>query len=159
MTVKEALLRELKDLSTNDYQVLLRLIQAWKRSQTGSTSFVEQLMDFEYIGYDSEKSVHKYKMFIKEELRNRINTLHGGITATFVDTVMGISLLRELGSDIKVVTLDLNMKYLSPGIKGCTIAEIEIVKTGKTILTVDAKVYDEEKKLLATASGTFFRIE
>lgn len=120
---------------------------------------MEQLLNFDFIGYDSEKDVYQYKMLITEELKNRIQTLHGGVTATFIDTAMGLSLLRELGSNIKIVTLDLSLRYISPGVKGWIVAEIHIVKKGKTILRLEAKILDEQEKLIATASGTFFRMK
>lgn len=159
MLTKDKLLRELENISDHDYKSLYGIIEAWKRWKKGKTSFIEQLLNFEFIGFDADKNVYTYKMFITEELKNRIQTLHGGVTATFVDTAMGLSLLRELGSNIKIVTLDLSLRYLSPGLKGWIIAEIEIVKKGKTILTLEAKIWDEQEKLIATASGTFFRIE
>lgn len=159
MSMKEKLLRALADVPKQDYENLLRVIEAWKRSKETASSFIDQLLNVEFIGFDPEKNVYKHKIVVTEELKNRIQTLHGGVTATFVDIAMGLSLLRDMGPDINIVTLDLSVRYLAPGLKGWIIAEIEIVKKGRSIIVLEAKLLDEKEKIIAIASGTFFRIE
>lgn len=159
MSTKEKLLKALADVPEQDFENLLRIIEAWKRSKKTATSFMDQLLNVKFIGFDPEKNVYKHKILITEELKNRIQTLHGGVTATFVDIAMGLSLLRDMGPNIKIVTLDLSVRYLAPGLKGWIIAEIEIVKKGRSIIVLEAKLRDEQEKIIAIASGTFFRIE
>src|SRR5690606_30362743 len=107
-----------------------RIFRAWKRSRDGSTALIEQLLNVDFLGYDEEKKVYRYKMRITNELKNRIQILHGGVTATLVDITMGHSLFHELGPDLNIVTLDLSIRYLSPGLKGSIVAEIEVIKKG-----------------------------
>jgi acyl-CoA thioesterase len=143
----------------SDAESFSRVIEAWKRSKESSSAFIDELLNVDFLGFDAEKHVYRYQMWITDELKNRFDTLHGGITATFVDITMGHSLLKELGQQTKIVTLDLSIRYVSPGLKGRIVAEIEIVKKGKTILTLEAKIWDEQKKPIAIAMGTFFRTE
>lgn len=159
MHKKQDLINELENISEQDLESLARIIQAWKRSKDDSSSLIEQLLNVNFLGYDEEKNVYQYKMLITDELKNRIQILHGGVTATFIDNTMGHSLFHELGPDLNIVTLDLSIRYLSPGIKGWVVGEIEVIKKGKTILTLEAKIWDEQKKLIAMATGTFFRTE
>jgi|GEM_PF-898339 len=163
MSKKQELLKEVENevqsLSEQELESLARVIQAWKRSKDGTTAFVEQLLNVDFLGFDEKRNVYRYKMLITEELKNRIQTLHGGVTATYVDITMGHSLLTEFGPDLNIVTLDLSIRYLLPGLKGWIVSEIEIVKKGKTILTLEARILDEQEKLIAVATGTFFRME
>lgn len=156
---KQDFINELEQLPEQDFESLARIIGAWKRSRDGTTAFIEQLLNVDFLGFDEKKNVYQYKMLITDELKNRIHTLHGGITATYVDITMGHSLLVEFGPDLNIVTLDLSIRYLSPGLKGWIVSEIEVIKKGKTILTLEAKIWDEQQKLIAAATGTFFRTE
>jgi acyl-CoA thioesterase len=84
--------------------------------------------------------------------------LHGGITATFIDTAMGATVVQELNEETNAVTIDLQVHFLSPGKNGWLYVYTKFVKQGKTIMIMESKVKDEQDKLIATASSTFFRL-
>ncbi|SFI97877.1 PaaI family thioesterase [Thermoflavimicrobium dichotomicum] len=155
----EHLFRELEDLRPYEIKTIHKLVEALKRTRDGRLAYIEALMDFQRLGFDKEKGAYVHRMLIKEELMNRYNILHGGITATFIDTAMASSIFQELGEEAKVVTADLSVRFLSPGIKGCLTAYTNVVKKGKTIIVLESKVEDERKRKIATASSTFFRIQ
>lgn len=159
MTKRDDLLREIALLDEADLDQVSRLLGAWQRAKRSPFAYIEELMQFEFLEYDPQKETRLYQMSITDELKNRMKTVHGGIIATFIDTAIGATVFMELGQDSQAVTLDLSVHYLSPGKKGKLCCETHVVKTGKTILVIEAKVYDEQEKLIATASATFYRMK
>ncbi|MBH8606191.1 PaaI family thioesterase [Thermoactinomyces sp. CICC 10521] len=154
----ETLYQELQDLNPNEVRTIHKLVQALKRTRVSPLAFVEELMNFQAVGYDQEKGAYVHRMLITDELKNRYKILHGGITATFIDTAMG-STIFHMDEGTKAVTLDLNVNFLAPGESGWLTAETAVIKKGKTIILLETKVTDERKKLIATASSTFFRLQ
>lgn len=156
---KDELFQKLKDMSDEDVESIFQVIEAWERSKSGPLAYIEELMNFQSLGKDPQRGVHRYQMLITRAVKNRIGTLHGGMIATFVDTAIGATLIDEFGKELSVVTLDLSVRFLLPGREGKVIAETEVVKKGKTIFVVEAKLWDQQEKQIATASSTFYRIK
>ncbi|XP_049621022.1 acyl-coenzyme A thioesterase 13 [Suncus etruscus] len=73
------------------------------------------------------------EMKIEEEHTNRMGTLHGGLTATLVDSISTMALLcTEVG--IPGVSTDMNITYMSPAKLGDDIViTAYILKQGKTL--------------------------
>ncbi|SEM70285.1 PaaI family thioesterase [Lihuaxuella thermophila] len=155
----EGLYKELADLNETEAQTIHKLVQALKRTRVSPLAYIEELMNFQPVGYNEKKDVYVHRMLITDELKNRFKILHGGITATFIDTAMGATVFQALGPDVKVVTLELTVNFLAPGVDGWLTAETKIVKRGKTIIVMETKVTDEREKLIASASSTFFRLD
>lgn len=156
--VLEQLHKEIADLNPAEVQTIHKLVQALKRTRQSPLAYIEELMNFQSLGYDAEQDVYVHRMYITDELKNRYKILHGGITATFIDTAMGSTVFQHVGEFVKTVTLDLSVRFLSPGVEGWLRAETKVIKQGKTIVVMEAKVTDEREKIIATASSTFFRL-
>jgi uncharacterized protein (TIGR00369 family) len=154
----ESLYKELQDLNGAEIETVYKMVQALKRTRVSPLAYIEELMNFRFIGYDRERDVYIHSMMITDELKNRYKMLHGGITATFIDTAMGSTVFEVMG-EAKAVTLDLSVRFLAPGVDGVLTSETRVVKAGKTTIVLETKVTDERKKLIATASSTFFRLE
>ncbi|KAL7643317.1 UNVERIFIED_CONTAM: hypothetical protein RMT77_006609 [Armadillidium vulgare] len=88
---------------------------------------------------------------IQKEHQNIKGTLHGGVTASLVDTISTITLMaseRQLtGSSV-----DLKVSYLRPVPKNAVIIiEADTVKIGKTLAFLTVKIKDEKSgKIVAT---------
>ncbi|AUS09657.1 PaaI family thioesterase [Laceyella sacchari] len=155
----ETLYQEMQDLTPSEVKTIHKLVQALKRTRVSPLAYIEEMMNFQVLGYDADKGVYLHRMCITDELRNRFSMLHGGVTATFIDTAMGSTVIQAEGSQAKAVTLDLNVHFLAPGETGWLTAETSVIKKGKTIIVMETKVTDEREKLIATASSTFFRLK
>lgn len=81
--------------------------------------------------------------------------LHGGATASLIDTAMAFAVGGILGNVTEAVTVDLTIHYLRPICAGETIAKARVVRNGKRLLTVSADVFDANGKLSATALSTY----
>jgi uncharacterized protein (TIGR00369 family) len=82
---------------------------------------------------------------------------HGGVIATLMDGALGIAALSAVCLDGKIVsTLEMGLKFLAPAKPGDQlIAHGELISKGNRILVAEAKVYNQEGKLISTGSGTF----
>jgi acyl-CoA thioesterase len=155
----DGLWRELQDLNENEIYTIHKLVQALKRTRVSPLAYIEEMMHFQSLGLDQPSGAYIHRMLVTDELRNRLGILHGGVTATFIDTAMGSTVFQDMGIERGAVTLDLNIHFLSPAREGWLTAKSHIIKKGKTIVVLETKVTDEENRLIASASGTFYRLK
>ena len=82
---------------------------------------------------------------------------HGGLLATLCDGALGIAALSQVAEIGKIVsTIEMNIKYLKPVLLGDQlIAKAEIIQAGNRLIFSEAKVYNQKKELVVSASGTF----
>ena len=94
------------------------------------------------------------EMTVDSKHGNTSNILHGGITATLMDTVIGAS-LRTL--KYKMVTLELTTLYHKPvTLPNKLTATGEFVTGGKTILHGKAELKDQNGQLVASAKAIYY---
>ena len=83
---------------------------------------------------------------------------HGGLTATMADLVAGFAAVTLVPDDHGVVTSDLKISYLHPGI-GTTLKAIGwVLKAGRRLHFCEAEVWCDDV-LIAKASATMVVIE
>jgi len=95
---------------------------------------------------------------MRDELRQPHGLLHGGVTATLIDTAMAFAVITKLSEDEKASTVDLTVHYLRPHTDGKIVCIAKVVRAGKRILTLSADVYNEQEKLIATAVSTYTKL-
>lgn len=78
---------------------------------------------------------------ISEKLMQQNYFVHGGVMATAADIVMGFAAYTLIPKGFGVVTVDLNISFLNPGIGDVLIAEGRVVKTGKSIVFCEADIW------------------
>lgn len=154
----ETLLNEIQDLNPEEREEIHKLIQALKRSRVSPLAFIEELMHFEDAQVNENDGLYEHKMEVTDALKNRYGMLHGGITATFIDTAMGATVFKLTGTTNGAVTLDLKVEFITPAREGWLTAKTEVVKKGGTIIVMHTRVYDEKNDVIAAATGTFYRL-
>jgi uncharacterized protein (TIGR00369 family) len=95
---------------------------------------------------------------MRDDLRQPSGVLHGGVTATLVDTAMALAVRTFLQDHEATATIDLTVHYLRPHTSGKAICTAKVVRPGKRIFTVSADVENEDGKLIATGLSTYTRI-
>jgi uncharacterized protein (TIGR00369 family) len=91
-----------------------------------------------------------------EYLYNTIGTVHGGIVATLLDSVMGCAILTKLDAAIGHTTLDIHVNYVRPA----TIAAGRlrgigtVLHLGSRTATAEGKLVDTDGRLYAHATTT-----
>ena len=95
---------------------------------------------------------------MRDDLRHPGGILHGGVTATLIDTAMAFAVRTRVGVTDSTATIDLTVHYLRPHIDGRFSCTAKVVRAGKRIFTVSADVHNENSDLIATAISTYTRI-
>jgi uncharacterized protein (TIGR00369 family) len=95
---------------------------------------------------------------MRDDLRQPSGVLHGGVTATLIDTAMAFAVRTRLALTEATATIDLTVHYLRPHLTGTFTCTAKIVRAGKRIFTVSADVHNEEGKLIATGLSTYARV-
>ena len=98
------------------------------------------------------------KIEMRDELRQPHGLLHGGVTATLIDTAMAFAAITCLTEEEKASTIDLTVHYLRPHTEGAFVCTAKVVRAGKRILTVSAEVTNEKGKQIATALSTYTKV-
>jgi acyl-CoA thioesterase len=95
---------------------------------------------------------------MRDDLRQPSGVLHGGVTATLIDTAMAFAVRTRLPVDAATATIDLTVHYLRPHISGIFVCTAKVVRAGKRIFTVSADVHGEGGKLIATGLSTYTKV-
>jgi uncharacterized protein (TIGR00369 family) len=91
-----------------------------------------------------------------QEHYNPIGSVHGGVIATVLDTVMGCALHSTLPKGTGYTTLDISIRYARPVTvqTGPVTAIGEIVHKGRRTATAEARLVDGLGRVLATGTST-----
>lgn len=101
---------------------------------------------------EAEEGHLRIQFTVKEEWLNPAKTLHGGMAATLIDDVMGIT-IYSLGNEYFFTTINLQLDYLSFALVGDTIiVEAKVVRKGVNVIHIEATIH-KRTKLLVKASA------
>ncbi len=115
-----------------------------------------KLIGMELVDLQPNTAVIKIEM--RDDLRQPSGVLHGGVTATLIDTTMAFAVRTRLELTAATATVDLTIHYLRPHLNGTFTCTAKIVRAGKRIFTVSADVVNAEGKHIATAVATYTRV-
>src|SRR5215468_3215390 len=94
---------------------------------------------------------------------NPAGTLHGGLTATLLDSCMGLAIQSALDKGVSQTTLEFKFSLVRPITPeiGLIKAEVKVLNCGRRIGTADGRVTDGNGRLLAHAPrpASSFRVE
>lgn len=90
---------------------------------------------------------------------NNLNIVHGGITATVLDTAMGSLANYLLPEGYGAVTNQLNIHYIAPGIGDQLHCKAEIIHQGTKTIVITGEACRSDGRKIAHATGTFFIIK
>ena len=97
-------------------------------------------------------------MEMRRDLQQPSGILHGGVTATLIDTAMAFAMRTLVPPDQQTATIDLTVHYLRPHFEGTIECKAKVVRAGKRIFTISADVFGSEGKLIATAISTYTKV-
>ena len=93
---------------------------------------------------------------LREELKRQGGLLHGGVTASLIDTAAAMAVLTLVETG-KTVTVDLTIHYLLPLITGRATAHARVLRSGKRLSVISVEVLDDKENLAATAITTYVK--
>jgi uncharacterized protein (TIGR00369 family) len=149
------LLEECISLSSEqDLETLEVVLSGVKNKLTGKNStFIDGLLHMDRrLDNDSCEIV----IPITKMLDNTLGIVHGGFTATLLDTAMGTLANKLLPEGFAAVTSQLNIHYLSPGIGDHLHCKATLIHKGRSTVVVEADVIRSDGKKIAHSSGSFF---
>ncbi len=86
---------------------------------------------------------------------NSMGGIHGGFSATVLDTVTGCAVHTLLGENIGYATIDLNVKMVRPIPKNeQLVAEGNVINLSKSLGISEGTIKNREGKLFATGTAT-----
>lgn len=114
------------------------------------------LLGVELVEFTEDKTVMSLEM--QEKLRQPYGLLHGGATASLIDTAMAFAVIAAIGTEDKATTVDLTVQYLRPHTAGKVVCTAKVLRAGKRLLFLSAEVVNEQGKLVATALSTYTKV-
>lgn len=88
--------------------------------------------------------------------------LHGGVTATLCDITAGFAAFSLVAEGVAVVTGDLRVSYLHPGVGEKFVSKGWVIKTGKLLSFCESEVWSiqqgKEDLLIAKSSSTMVNV-
>lgn len=100
-----------------------------------------------------EKGDVELELQIDDHHLNGIQTVHGGVTATLIDNIIGATITSLV--NLPSTTINLNISYLSPITKGVLTARASILHLGYKIVTGEGIITDQQNNVIAKGTGTF----
>ncbi len=92
----------------------------------------------------------------RDDMRNPLGTLHGGVCATLLDSAVGCAIHSALPAGVSYATLEIKVNYIRsvPTDGRRIIATGRTIHVGRTTATAHGEVHDEDGKLVAHATTT-----
>ncbi len=98
-------------------------------------------------------------MPVKEKLLQIYGGVHGGATASLVDSAVAVALISTSTPDEKAFTVELKVNFLAPVSKGRLTAECRLFHRGRTIAAGDVEVRNDEGRLIAKGIATYMPVK
>jgi len=90
-----------------------------------------------------------------EQHANPNGVAHGAVVFAMVDTAMGKATMSVIDESHYCATVEVSLRFIRPAAQGELTAVATVVKRGKSIIHLEARVHDTDQRLIATSTGTF----
>ncbi len=151
----EALFHEcIMNANEEELAVIKQLLDGVKRKQSKeSGSYIGGIFG---MSRKMENDVLEVTMPITPVIYNSLHIVHGGVTATLIDSAMGTLANMMLPEGYGAVTTNLSIHYVAPGTGGFLSGKAQIIHKGTKTIVIDGKVHSDDGKLVAHCTGSFF---
>ncbi|MGK0276553.1 MAG: acyl-CoA thioesterase [Ilumatobacter sp.] len=119
-----------------------------------STSFpLQEFLGMELTG--NEPGTGIAHLTLGEHHANPNGVAHGAVIFALVDTAMGKATMSVVGEGHYCASVEVSLRFIRPAAEGELTAVATVVKRGKTIVHLEARVHGADQRLIATSAGTF----
>jgi uncharacterized protein (TIGR00369 family) len=125
-------------------------IQAILKRQAPCSAWLNQ----QILEIDAETGFARIAYALGNAHFNRFGALHGGAIACVMDDVLAVAAGLVLQWGEIAPTLEMKVSYLSQGAAGRHIAEANVLKRGRQINFLEARLSTEAGKTIAAATAT-----
>jgi uncharacterized protein (TIGR00369 family) len=105
------------------------------------------------IDYDDDEQTCTVALPFAPHLCNASGAMHGGVLSTALDISMGHTCHRYLSAG---ATIQMEMRFLRP-VTTDAVCTGRILRPGKRIVALESRMVDNDGRLAAVASGSWFR--
>jgi uncharacterized protein (TIGR00369 family) len=113
--------------------------------------------------YTIEPGYIEAKLELKPHHLQQLGFVHGGVTATMADVVSGFAAYSLVTKNQGVVTADLKVSYLNPGIGDILYAKGYVIKAGQKLHFCEAELWvnnaEGNQVIIAKSSSTMVAID
>ena len=115
---------------------------------------ISAVLDFEVVS--AERGFVVFKGEPAFDFYNPLGSVHGGWTATLLDSCMGCAVHSMLEAGQGYTTLELKVNFVRPitADTGTLFAEGRIINPGRTVATSEGKLVDPSGRIYAHATST-----
>ena len=99
------------------------------------------------------------RLDLEQKHMSRANRVHGGVLFSLLDSVLGRSILNALPEGRGCATVEIKVNYFRPIQAGRVTARGVLRELTRSLGYAEGEVMNEQGKVLARASGTFFLTE
>jgi acyl-CoA thioesterase len=103
----------------------------------------------------SEQGSGTASLTLGAEHFNPNGVAHGAVLFALVDTAMGKATMSTVDDGFYCASVEVSLRFIRPASAGELIVEATVVKRGKNLAHLEARVHDGDDRLIATSSGTF----
>jgi len=107
------------------------------------------------IDYDDQAETCTVVLPYAPFLCNPQGTMHGGVITTAMDISMGHLCHRFLST---AVTIEMQLRFFRP-LTGTGRIEGRVLRPGRRIVHLESRLYDEQDRLAAAATGSWHRLD
>lgn len=90
-----------------------------------------------------------------EQHANPNGVAHGAVIFALVDTAMGKATMSVIDEGLYCASVELSLRFIRPAAEGELTTVATVVKRGKTMVHLEARVHGTDERLIATSAGTF----
>jgi uncharacterized protein (TIGR00369 family) len=105
------------------------------------------------IDYDDVEQTCTVTLPFAQHLCNASGAVHGGVLSTALDISMGHTCQRYLSAGS---TIEMEMRFLRP-VRTDAVCTGRIVHGGRRVVQLESRLVDDQGRLAAVASGSWFR--
>ena len=113
-----------------------------------------ELLGWELVSESPETGMIEIAFHPDGRMLNPQGTVQGGFVAAMLDDTMGPALVSMSGGTIMPRSIDLNVSFIRPVKPGRVIGRGRVVNQGRSIVFLEAELFDEEGRLLARSTSS-----
>jgi uncharacterized protein (TIGR00369 family) len=125
---------------------------------TGLSSNYDDRMDFRVVAGETRRGHAVVEADVGERDWNPMEVVHGGVVTGLADTAMGVCMTGLLAPGEGCTNIELHVRFLRATTAGRLRATALPLREGRRITVVEARVTDEEGRLVARADSAFLRV-
>jgi acyl-CoA thioesterase len=100
-----------------------------------------------------------FELTVEDKHLRTLGLLHGGVTATLLDTALGYAAVTTAPSGHFVVTVQLNANFIRPAWLGeRLLASGEVIHSGRQTAVARGEIRTADGELVASGTGTFMYV-